>query len=74
MCCVNGRLYLSCFCRIVPEYSSATYCVQFTGTVMNLLLVPLVAMEGYYTKFTIFTGATTPTNNANMFAIDRLSN
>jgi len=26
---------------------------------MNVLPVPLVAMEGYYSKFTIFTGATT---------------
>jgi len=27
---------------------------------MNLLAVPLVAMEGYYSKFIIFTGATPP--------------
>jgi len=33
--------------------------VQFTGTAMNLLPVTLVVMEGYYSKFTIFTGVTT---------------
>jgi hypothetical protein len=27
---------------------------------MNLLVVPLVAMEGYSSKFTIFNGATPP--------------
>jgi hypothetical protein len=36
--------------------------MQFTGTAMNLLPVPLVAMDGYYSKFTIFTGATTSKN------------
>ena len=39
---------------------SATYWVQFTWTVVNVLAVPLVAMEGYYSKFIIFTGATPP--------------
>jgi hypothetical protein len=34
--------------------------VQFTGAVMNLLPVPLVAMEGYSSKLIIFTGATPP--------------
>jgi hypothetical protein len=32
--------------------------VQFTGTVMNFLAVPLVAMEGYSAKFILFPGAT----------------
>jgi hypothetical protein len=33
---------------------------------MNLLAVPLVAMEGYSSKFTIFTGAVPSTEDANM--------
>jgi len=37
---------------------------------MNLLAVPLVAMEGYSSKFIIFTGATPSTKDANMVAID----
>jgi len=45
--------------------------VQFTGTVMNLLAVPQVAMEGYSSKFTISTGATLSTKDANMVAIDK---
>ena len=32
--------------------------MPFTGTVMNPLPVPLVAMAGYYSKLTIFTDAT----------------
>jgi len=27
---------------------------------MNILAVPLVVMEGYYSKFLLFTGATPP--------------
>ena len=38
---------------------------------MNVLAVLLVAMEGYYTKFIIFTGAT-PTKDANMAGIVKL--
>jgi hypothetical protein len=45
--------------------------VQFTGTVMNLLAVPLVAMEGYSSKFIIFIGATTSTEDANMVAMGK---
>jgi len=45
--------------------------VQFTGTVMNLLAVPLVAMDGYSSKFIIFTGATPSTKAANMVAISK---
>jgi len=45
--------------------------VQFTGTVMNLLAIPLVAMEGYSSKFTIFTGATPSTKDENMVAIGK---
>ena len=75
--CVNGRLYLSRFCTIVPEYSSAitrTFAlnsvilvaishelVQLTWRVIKLLAISLVAMEGYSSKFTIFTGATPST-------------
>jgi len=43
--------------------------VQFTGTVMILLAVPLVAMEGYCSKFIIFNEATPSTKDANMIAI-----
>jgi hypothetical protein len=39
---------------------------------MNILAVPLVAMEGYFSKFTIFTGATPSKNYANMVAIGKL--
>jgi len=45
--------------------------VQFTGKILNLLTIPLVAMEGYSSKFTIFTGATPSTKDANMVAIDK---
>jgi len=38
---------------------------------MNLLAVPLVAMEGYYSKFIIFTVATPSTNDAKMVAIGK---
>jgi hypothetical protein len=43
--------------------------VQCPGTVMNLVVVPLVAMEGYSSKFIIFTGATPPHKNVNMVEI-----
>jgi hypothetical protein len=45
--------------------------VQFTGTVMNLLAVPLVAKDGYSSKFIILTGATHFTKDANMVAISK---
>jgi len=38
---------------------------------MNLLAVPLVAMEGYSSKFTFFTGATPSTKDTNMLAIGK---
>jgi hypothetical protein len=45
--------------------------VQFTGTVVKLLAVPLVAMEGYSPKFIISTGFTPSTRDANVFAIGK---
>jgi len=45
--------------------------VQFTGTVMNHLAVPLVAMDEYSSKFIIFTLATPSTKDAKMVAIDK---
>jgi hypothetical protein len=44
--------------------------VQFAGTVMNFLPAPLVAMEGYSTKFITFDGTTLSTKYANMVPID----
>jgi hypothetical protein len=38
---------------------------------MNFLAVPLVAMEGYSSKFIIFPGSTT-SKNANIVAIGKL--
>jgi hypothetical protein len=38
---------------------------------MNLLAVPLVAMEGYSSKLIIFTGVIPFTKDANMVAIDK---
>jgi len=38
---------------------------------MDLFVVPLVAMEGYSSKFTIFTGGTPSTKDANMVAIGK---
>jgi len=38
---------------------------------MNILAVPLVAMEGYSSKFAIFTGSTPSTKDANMVAIGK---
>jgi hypothetical protein len=38
---------------------------------MNLLAVPLFAIEGYSSKFIIFTGATPFAKDANMVAIDK---
>jgi len=45
--------------------------VQFTGTVKILLAVPLVAMEGCPSQFTIFTGPTPYTKDANMVVIGK---
>jgi hypothetical protein len=45
--------------------------VQFAGTIMNLLAIPLVAIERYFSKYTIFTGATPSTKDANMVAIGK---
>jgi hypothetical protein len=39
---------------------------------MNILAVLLVAMEGYFSKFIIFTGATLPTKDAKMVAFSKL--
>jgi len=38
---------------------------------MELFVVPLVAMEGYSSRFTIFIGGTPSTNDANMVAIGK---
>jgi hypothetical protein len=38
---------------------------------MDLVAAPLVAMEGYYSKFTIFTGATSSTKDANIVPISK---
>jgi len=38
---------------------------------MNLLAVPLVAMEGYSSKFIIFTVATPSTKDTNMVVIGK---
>jgi hypothetical protein len=43
--------------------------MQFTVTVMNLLAIPLVAMEGYSSKFLIFAGVTLPHKNVNIVEI-----
>ena len=76
-----------CLCTIVPEYSSAitrTFAINSVivvaisrmlsaiyWTVMNVPAVPLVAMEGYYLKFAMFTAATPSTKDANMVAIGK---
>jgi hypothetical protein len=39
---------------------------------MKLLAVLLVTMEGYSSKFIIFTGATLPTKDEKMVAISKL--
>jgi hypothetical protein len=39
---------------------------------MNLLVVLLVAMEGYYSKFIILTGATPSKTDANMIGFGKL--
>jgi len=41
--------------------------VQFTGTIMNLMAVSLVVMEGYSSKFIIFTEATPSTKMKILF-------
>jgi hypothetical protein len=41
------------------------------GTVINFLAVPLVAMEGYSSKFTIFAGVTPPHKHVNMVAVNK---
>ena len=39
---------------------------------MNVPAVPVIAMEGYYSNFLLFTGATPPQKNANMVGIGKL--
>jgi len=71
-------------CRIVHAYSPAitrTFAVNSVIVVAishilstiylnnNLLPVSVVAMEGYYSKFTVFTGATLFTKDTNVVAI-----
>jgi hypothetical protein len=45
--------------------------VQLSGTVVNPVAGPLVVMEGYFSKFTVFTGVTPSTKDANMVAIGK---
>jgi hypothetical protein len=45
--------------------------VQFSGKIMKLLAVSLVTMEGYSSKFIIFTGATPSTKDASKVAIGK---
>jgi hypothetical protein len=46
--------------------------MQFTLLVVNILRYLLVAMEGFYSIFIIFTEATFPTKDAKMVAISKL--